>query len=224
MNQEQLVKFQDADWPVIQLELRKYAEKKVAAKKWRTGSFLPKGMEAPDIACLAVVKTLNGIIGVDDGNGRRAWNETENPTLLEHLMDAVDSEVSNLVLSKEHKRHNYSAKLNSEEAAARLEEEVDEACESASAEDRFEALGASAKDAELFCQFRDRLFKALENDEDGTFLLMAYEELSKDGKPVKPQQAADHLKMSIADIRNVVKRVRRAADKVSEELGERRRE
>lgn len=219
MNQEQLVKFQQADWPVIQLELRKYAEKKVAAKKWRTGTFLPKGMEAPDIACLAVVKTLNGILGKEGDKDRRVWNEVENPTLLEHLMDAVDSEVSNLVRSSEHKRHNYSARMSVEDAAARFEEEVDATVESESPEDRMAAMEASAKDMKFFGQFRNKLFAALEGDEDGTLLLMAYEELSKDGKPVKPQQAADHLKMSIADVRNVVKRVRRAADSVSEDLG-----
>jgi hypothetical protein len=222
VNQEQLVKFQKADWPSLQQELRKYAEKKVAARKWRSGAFLPKGLEAPDIACMAIVKTLNGIIGVDDGSGRRAWNEEKNPTLLEHLLDAVDSEVSNLVRSTEHKKHNYSAKLSADDAAAKFEEEVDSTTESAPPEDRAEAHGASAGDgnANAFEQFRDKLYAALEKDEEATLLLMAYDDLSKSGEPVKPQEAADYLKMQIADVRNIVKRVRRAAEKVWEASGE----
>jgi len=87
----------EADWENITLELTDYAVMKVKRLRWRTGSYesLPQGKTPDDLAYDAIEKVLSG---------DRRWNPNKNPNLLNYLKTVVDSLVSHLVESEEHKR------------------------------------------------------------------------------------------------------------------------
>lgn len=213
MNDGQLKKFNEADWTQIKPALIKYTVKKAARKRWNS-ICLPKGTEPPDIANQAIEKTLNAILGEDSELGQRHWNEKINPELLGHLKDVVDSDLSNLVNSEEHKKTNYSPLLDADDAENLLMSEVNSVRQTLSAEDMIianEENEAADRDGQ---QLMKDLLKELEGDDDAGLVVMAFEELAKAGKPVKPQEVALHLEMDIKDVRNVMKRIARASEKV----------
>lgn len=86
-----------ADWDRISLRLVDYALFKVRRLKWRTGDreSLPEGKTAEDLACEAIEKVLSG---------DRRWDPDACPDLVEYLKGVVDSLVSHLVISEEHRR------------------------------------------------------------------------------------------------------------------------
>lgn len=88
---------QKADWPRISLELTDYAGMKVQRLRWRTGSRgdLPQGNTAEDLAYDAIGRVLGG---------ERRWDPDQNPELLPYLKAVVDSLVSHLGESDEHRR------------------------------------------------------------------------------------------------------------------------
>lgn len=213
MNDGQLKKFNEADWVQIKPALIKYTVKKAARKRWSSIG-LPKGTEPADIANQAIEKTLNAILGEDSDLGQRQWNEKINPELLDHLKDVVDSDLSNLVNSEEHKKTNYSSLLDADVAENLLMSEVNSVRQTLSAEAMIIAKEEDEASDREGQQLMKDLLKELEGDDDAGLIVMAFEELAKAGKPVKPQEAAQHLKMDIKDVRNVMKRIARASEKV----------
>lgn len=213
MHTEELGLFNSADWKTIRTELIRYAEMKAFEKAIRSVSALPEGKEPADIALLAIEKTLRWLSG-EEGDGCRRWNRKLNPELLDHLKDAVDSEMSNLVRKKEHATTNYSADVD-EEAAARILEEAANACAPPrpSPEEALQAGAATPTDEDLLGAYLAATYEALQakGDEDAILVLMSFEEQAKgEGKP-KHQVVAEATGMKIEAVRNAVKRIRIAA-------------
>jgi DNA-directed RNA polymerase specialized sigma24 family protein len=211
VNDGQLKKFREADWPALQAELVKYAETSVRRKKWRSGSFLPKGMEAPDLVAVSITKTLNAILG--EKKEIATWNEEVNPTIVEHLRGAVDTEIANLLRSEEHKKTNYSALVDGDEAQEIFEAQVD--AQHASAPEPDDSV-----EHKRFEEFRDEVMKELDGDEDTQLLLLTYEELAATNEVVKPSDAAEKMGISVKEIYNLVKKLRRASERVSNRMEE----
>ena len=86
------------DWENLSVRLERHAHWKVQRLGWVTGSGenpnLPKGMSAEDLAYQAIERVLTGT---------RSWNPDKEPDLFKLLCDVVDSLVSHLVNSEEHK-------------------------------------------------------------------------------------------------------------------------
>lgn len=86
------------DWDYLSVKLLRYALMKVQRLGWVTGSGgnpnLPKGLSAEDLACEAITRVFEGT---------RSWNPDKEPDLFKFLCDVVDSLVSHLVNSEEHK-------------------------------------------------------------------------------------------------------------------------
>ncbi len=211
VNDSQLKKFREADWEVLQLELVKYAEREVRRKKWRSGSFLPKGNEVPDLVAISISKTLNAILGEDAENGLATWNEEVNSTIVEHLKNAIDTEMGNLVRSAEHRNTNYSSLVSSDEAQKIFESSVDSS-------QTLDPPSERSIEHEKFEEFKERVMNELEGDEDAQLLLMTYEELAATQAVVKPKDAAEKMGLTVQEIYNLVKKLRRAADRVSESM------
>lgn len=217
MKKGQLDKFNSADWGRMTPELLRYCERVVGSKVWRSGESLPKGMEPPDILSIAIEKTLNAILEDPDPNkDRRNWNETVNPDLTDHLKDAVDSEVWNLLQLKEHALTNYSGDVSSEEAVTIFEMQVDGVAR-AETEVEDKKYEVRLRD-ELFETFVGKLSGVIKNDPDALKLLEAYRKLAKTDEAVKPQDAADLMGVDIDEVRNTIRRLRRAANSVKIQL------
>jgi len=196
-------------------ELIKYAERKVAGKRWRSGVSLPKGFEAPDLVGVVIEKILNGILGVNPDYSR-AWNEKRYPTLIEQLKAAIDSECSNLVTSGEHKKTNYSAEVDAQTAIEVLETAISKRHKERSAEDILLEKEQTEKTKKEFKEFLTELQKAVAHNKDATLLLATYCELAEDGSKVKPQEVVEKTKMDIEKVRNAVRVVKRAANGLKE--------
>lgn len=97
INQDTLERLQKQDWATIILRLEAYAIRCVFRLNWRRGKeALPKGKQPSDLAMEAIAQAF----GIE---GDRKWDYEKYPDLLKHLMNTVDSLVSNLVISSEHK-------------------------------------------------------------------------------------------------------------------------
>jgi len=84
------------DWKRISLQLEEYALYKARRLYWKSGyRDLPQGKTPEDIAHEAIEKTLSG---------ERNWNPEKNPDILSFLKSVVDSLISHLVKSPNHKR------------------------------------------------------------------------------------------------------------------------
>jgi DNA-directed RNA polymerase specialized sigma24 family protein len=84
------------DWEEVTLELIDHADIKVRRLKWKTESNedLPQGKRVEDIAQEAILKTLSG---------ERKWDPERYPDILIFLKLVVDSFISHLVNSQNHK-------------------------------------------------------------------------------------------------------------------------
>lgn len=204
---DQLKKFREADWAFIKGQLVRYAEQKVRRKSWHSGGFLPKGHEAPDLVALAIAKTLNAILGEKEDIA--TWNEDNNPLLIDHLKDAIDTEVGNLVRSEEHRVTNYSPSVDLEQAREIFEASVDSA-------QLLNNVEVRALEHELFEDFRDKILGRLDGDAQKLFLV--YCDLSHTHDVVKPSDAAIKMGTDVNEVYNLIKKLRRAADQVKKEL------
>ena len=86
------------DWPDLSVRTLRYAQKKIQRLHWVTGSGpcpnLPGGLSSEDLAGEAIAKLWSGA---------RTWDPVKQPELLKLLYDIVDSLVSHLVESSEHR-------------------------------------------------------------------------------------------------------------------------
>lgn len=213
VNTAQLAKLQAADWAELQEDLNRYAERRVRRKKWKSGAFMPKGYEPADIVAVAITKTFNAVLGQEDKEhgGFRHWYEERHPELVDHLRDAIDSEISKLTKSHEHRNTNYSAELASDDAYENFVDAV--------GSDKG-SLDENENEIILddFDKFKRQLLSAMQMDSDCNKLLDAYEKLSSNMDVVKPQDAASALGWKMDFTYNVLKKVRRAALKIKKEM------
>ena len=94
-----LADISDRQWTVIMNRLTLHADNKLRRLIWRgvpglRGGIPAGGIRAEDLAAEAIVDLLEG---------RRVWNATRDPDLLNWLRDVVDSKVSHLVECKENR-------------------------------------------------------------------------------------------------------------------------
>jgi len=87
----------DVDWERITLKLIEYATYKAGRLYWQSGNYqnLSQGKAPEDIAQEAIAKTLGG---------ERTWDPNKQIDIFIHLKTVVDSLISHLVESDNHKR------------------------------------------------------------------------------------------------------------------------
>lgn len=199
MDIAQLKKFNEADWNSLTIQGIAYAEKKSRKLRWNNAHGLPKGQQPADIFFTVVEKTLDGIKSA--GVTGRKWNESKNPTLLEHLKDGIDSEFSNLVNGMEHQSSEYFKKLDNSEFESKIDKTL--------------SMNVSFGDNDKTSTDKIALLKLeLKSDADAIQVIEAFELLSDEEGPLGPQQVASILDMKISDVNNALKRIRRAGDKI----------
>lgn len=199
MDIELLKAFNSADWNRIALEGVAYVEKKVRRLKWKTAQGLPKGKQPVDIFYDSVHKTLEGIKSA--GEVGRIWNRTANPDLLDHLKDAIDSELSNLVTSEEHKSAEYFKNLDHNQFDAKLENSVS-------------TTSVSDNNEDLLKQKMGLLQEHFKNEKDVLDVFDAFERLAQDEGPLGPKQVAQYLKIEVKEVNNILKKIWRANEKL----------
>ena len=94
-----LADISDRQWTVIVNRLTLHADNKLRRLIWRgvpgrRGGTPAGGVRAEDLAAESIIDLLEG---------RRVWDATRDPDLLEWLRDVVDSKVSHLVECKENR-------------------------------------------------------------------------------------------------------------------------
>ncbi len=84
----------------IILKLTDYADIKARTRRWKTGNHenLPQGNAPEDIAFEAITRFLSG---------DRKWNQDRYPCILDFLKSVVDSLISHLINSQDHKSMEY---------------------------------------------------------------------------------------------------------------------
>jgi hypothetical protein len=213
-NQDPLTLLNQADWKRIQLKLLEYAGFKIGRLKWRTGQgVLPKGLSMEDIVIGAVQKTFEGAqAAMNDGAAResapgvRRWNPESAPDLLEFLKAVVDSDVSHLVSSEEHRLTNYHAQATAEEARDAIERLPSQASDNPE-----QSLLRREREAqeEGFGEYFVELTSAFAHDPPVQKVLASYREQSLKSETIKPAAVARDTGMPIEEVRNAIKRLRR---------------
>lgn len=216
--QEKLEVLRGSDWVKIRSELIRYAEKRLTVYRWKTAQGLPKGCEAPDVALLAIEKTWNAVVDDDTDVDRREWNTQKHPDLLAHLKSAVDSELWNLLHLKEHLGQNYSGDLSSEDAAVRLEHEVDHHRASEDPESKMLATEAEREGGQRLSKVLAALHRHFKNDRVVMQVLQSFESQSYGESLIKHQAVAVATGLSIEQVRNAVKKIKRAAIEIDLEV------
>ncbi|MEW6055675.1 MAG: hypothetical protein AB1540_03600 [Bdellovibrionota bacterium] len=211
--------FREADWNNITLRLVKYALFKVRRLEWKTGNFLPKGLLPEDIALEAIRKTCEGIVAQASGKGIRNWNPEVEPELLEHLKGVVDSDVSALVRSAEHRLTNYSAKISSYEANEAVSQSLDsglavscQAYGSSAEEQIIEYENAANEEQRLETLLKDLYLMCIDNEEE-LVVLLAFQEAAKKHDKVKFDLVAKYAGLDEKTARNAIRRLTRKAEK-----------
>ena len=87
----------DHPWNDTVPRLLRYANSKLKRLRWlyEHSGTPPGGTQAGDVVQTAIEKLLDG---------RRGWDPTRQPDLSRHILDIIDSDVSNLVNSAENRR------------------------------------------------------------------------------------------------------------------------
>lgn len=110
-----LADISDAQWTVIVNRLTLHADNKLRRLIWRgvpgrQGGTPAGGVRAEDLAADAIIDLLEG---------RRVWDFSRNPDLLDWLRDVIDSKVSHLVECKENRvLRRFLAEMNEAEITA----------------------------------------------------------------------------------------------------------
>jgi hypothetical protein len=167
-----------------------HADCKLARLRWRgvQGGSPPRGVQGQDIAADAITAVIEGT---------RAWDPKAQPDLLKHLRSVVDSIVSKLVNSFDNRstRRLGPPGVGDESSSA------------------YEVTGSESDPAELVSsreaaeKFRAPIIEALQ--EDG-LAYQVFECLEAD--ITKPSEIADYLGLSVADVNNAQKRIRRKVE------------
>lgn len=167
-----------------------YADRKLVRLRWRgiQGGAPPRGIQAEDLAAEAITRVIEG---------KRAWDQQEQPDVLQFLKGIVDSLVSQLVNSFDNRRTRRLGPTGvGEEGSAAptfAGRELDPA--------QFVA------DREAAERFRAPILKALEGDAVAS---QVFECLEAD--ITKPSEIAEYLGISVTDINNAQKRLWRKVE------------
>ena len=183
-----------------------YTKTKVNKKTWKTSEGLPQGMTARDIVFQVINKVWDGA----DNNAsskkvnkrQRNWNPEKDPDLLKYLKSVIDSVLSNLVTSAEHIKTNYNNKVNAEDVAKILEEQINKGNDKT-----LEDVFISEEDNKWISNLLDQLYEELKEDFDKDVLL-TFRILAEDNHKVTNILIADELNVDIKEIQKSLKRIR----------------
>lgn len=200
-------KLERADWERITLTLVRYALFKVRRLKWHTGDreSLPEGKTAEDLACEAIEKVVSG---------DRRWDPTTCPDLLRYLKGVVDSLVSHLVVSEEHRRVRRMPQTDEGQEVEELLTMADPTAETAehlvSVQVDLETRVVERLAAERFV---DALFDQIAGDEE----LEAMVDILLRGI-VKPKEIAAETGMNVERVYKLREKLDRAVQRVEKRI------
>jgi RNA polymerase sigma factor (sigma-70 family) len=183
-------------WTELVERLALHASSRLRRLRWRgvpesLGGKTPGGIEAADLAQWTIVDVIEG---------KRKWDPATDPDFLKFLQSVVDSKVSHLVDAVENRK---SRRL----VPASADDESSDAYELEAGGSTPADLVANRESAE---KFRASVLKCLEGDD------LAYKVLEcLDAEYTKPTEIAEMLGISVADVYNAQKRMRRKLDELT---------
>jgi DNA-directed RNA polymerase specialized sigma24 family protein len=199
-------KLREADWETIGIQLAAYARWKARNLHWRTGGTgdLAKGKTPEDVAGEAIEKALDGT---------RALNLEAHDDLLDCLKSIVDSDISHLAKSADNiRQHSFRENEDGEELRDKLEFEAEQhnyneliSQQPGDPGDHVAKLDEQEAEGRI-----DGLLRSLADEKD----LMEVLDVMLEGE-TKPKDIAERLKISVSDVNNRLKRIRRQAFKNS---------
>ena len=180
----------DDRWGEILERLTYHALCKLSRLRWRgvANGPAPGGIQPEDLAATAIELVLLG---------KRTWDEATQPDLAKFLMGVVDSRISSLVGSLENRKSRRLSPPGAGEESAAVDDFADWGADAANLVVRREEQEA----------FRTAALKAIEGDEQA---FQVFECLEAD--ITKPADIAAYLGVSVEEIYNVQKRLRRKLD------------
>jgi RNA polymerase sigma factor (sigma-70 family) len=158
---------------------------------WSRGGAVPGGVEPDDLASAAIIDVIEGT---------RSWDPEAHSDFLKFLRGVVDSKVSHLVQEVENRKSRRLVPADSGEEGATAHGVAGREPDPAS----------FVQDREAADRFRARVLKAVTGDEIAAKVFECLE-----AEYTKPQEMAELLGLTVSEINNAQKRLRR---KVSELL------
>lgn len=175
------------DWKTIILRLTLHAEYKVNRLYWQTGrDSLPGGTQTKDFVFEAIRKVYQG---------ERLWDPAKHPDLLTYLKSVVDSLVSHLVESHEHK-HRQLVSVEDKDGGF----------------DPPDQQSPTAQDELIVSDLWNRLWNKVKGDEDTELVLACIEE-----EMSKPQDISDELQIPIRRVNVAKNKIRIALRHIQKE-------
>lgn len=192
----------NADWAQIGKELLAFAVYRAKLYRWRSGGLhlLARGMELQDVVQDVIVKTLRG---------QRKWEPHTGP-LVPWLKDQVKSEIDALAKSAAHRREESLEpdwQVVEEGTGPEEQPALQAGRSSADPSVDAEAVLIEAEDTLSAGKKVGALFDAIDGDQELEEVVQAV----LDGCEPKPRYLAEHLGLSVEEINNRVKRLRRRA-------------
>lgn len=179
----------DDELRILLKRLTLHADCKLARLRWRgVQGGPPRGVQGEDIAADAITAIIEGT---------RAWDPQAQPDLLKYLRSVVDSIVSALVNSLDNRK---TRRLG----PPGVGDEASSAHEAAGREPGPAEIASRREAAE---SFRAPIVEALKDDE---LAYQVFECLEAD--ITKPSDIAEYLELSVAEINNAQKRLRRKVE------------
>lgn len=188
-----LERLQQFDWPRLSRELAFYAAKQAKVRYWGPEGHadrLPRGLQARDLANEAILKVYRG---------ERRWDPDQNPDLLAYLRGVVDSLISALIRSLDHRVSKERVNVDVtdlEDASLNPEEELIEA-------ERVQVAG----------RVLDGLLRLTDNDPMAKRVL----EQIFDGES-RPRVIAQNLGCTATEVTNTKKRLDRMVEQLKAPL------
>jgi DNA-directed RNA polymerase specialized sigma24 family protein len=178
--------------------LLRYAFRYAASVGWKAQDrAIARGSGVEDI----VQDALSSLYG---GDAKRPWDREKHPDPMDHLKDFVESRLSTLARSYDHKKVRFPVDPEQHEAPDTPESLVMK-------------THAAQDDANWFAEARSRVIDEILDDE----LLLAMHDLMQKEEMTKPAELAERLNVPLETVKNGKKRINRAWARVVDALGPR---
>ncbi len=188
IDNETFKKLSSQNWKYIYPNLVSYADLITKKYYWKSSKTdLPKGYEPKDLAKDAIQSIYEG---------RRKWDYITTPDLLKHLKSIVDSKVSHLLDTAEHRRRVYHLQHEDEngvEPLDNIKSSFDNPLEELIAKDIIEQIYKYAVE---------------KNDEEVQLMLLAIE------AGCKGSEISEQTGLSLKDVNNALKRLKLIYSKI----------
>ena len=215
---------EDANWDTMIPNLLDFAEKCVASYSWNTAEGLPEGKTTEDIVYEMISKTIASAKDPDRKKGKkgqRFWDPETVPDLGYFLKQAIKSEIWKLLNSLEHKSVNYNDLVPSGELESIIDKQVEDSSVIPPKPGPEEVAIELETNNELFDRCWEKLEAEINDVPMAEDVLTAYRVFAEDHEFVSNKMISEELGITIEDVRNVLKKIRRRARKIYEgEFGE----